>query len=97
MDGNIGEIGKLQILGLCNMNSEIILPAEGPVYATIPSLVSWYFSKTVDNVIWDIDVENKQDPIGFKRLYFVEFGGYILIKLIHNIWWFTTTFHTSTN
>ena len=51
MDGNIGEIGKLQILGLCNMNSEIILPAEGPVYATIPSLVSWYFSKTVDNVI----------------------------------------------
>lgn len=51
MDGNIGEIGKLQILGLCNMNHEVILPAKGHVYATIPALVSWYFSKTADNVI----------------------------------------------
>lgn len=93
MDGNIGEIGKLQILGLCNMNHEVILPAKGHVYATIPALVSWYFSKTADNVIWDIDVDNKQDPIGFKRLYFGECGGYILIKLIHSLWWFTRTFH----
>ena len=25
MDGNVGEIGKLQILGLCNMNNEVKL------------------------------------------------------------------------
>ena len=29
MDDNIGEIGKLQILGFCNVNKEAILPAEG--------------------------------------------------------------------
>lgn len=55
------------------------------MYATIPSLVLQYFSKTVDNVIRDIDVEDKQDPIGFKRLHFEEFGGYMLMKLIHNL------------